>query len=247
MKKFNAMVLWGLISGAAFSNIVDVKDGERIDLVFSKINFNRLSVKGDSIAEIRFIEGTFTVDTGMSANQNSNNSVYLRPVFDDELTLFVETRNKHHFSLRVHSDDGDGKDIELVLNRKLPAVNNKSIKKAASANTAISQSKKFDESIIADMMARKTPKSFDENKVHGESMYLHKTIKMTLSKSYQGNGIASYVYLVENKDSKPVELKDEWFINNKNARTIKLTEHVLQPGQKAWLYSVYNTETRNHS
>ncbi|STX81256.1 type-F conjugative transfer system secretin TraK [Legionella busanensis] len=255
MKKLNTAILCSVLTSTLFAKAIAIQDGEGVDLILSKTNFNRLSVKGDEISEIRFLEGAFTVEKNEKANladnQAATESIYLRPTFEDELTLFIETRKKHHFLIRVRSDEQTGKDIQLVLapsNKPLPSLAKAqpSIKKLANIKSN-NASERIDELIIEDMAAHKTPKNFDELKVNGQPFYLHKTLKVTLAKSYQGNGLKSYIYRVENTDKKPVELKKNWFESNKNLRAIKLSESVLSPGQSAWLYSVYNTQIRDLS
>lgn len=253
MKNINAILILALLSSSVFATTMPVKDGENIDLVLSRINFNRLSVQDDQITEIRFLQGSFTVEKnekpGETGEPRFNESIYLRPVFDDELTLFVETRKKHHFSIRVHSDEKTGKDIELVMT-SLPKIwqparadQDEKVDEEVEADNV---SPSFDE-IIADMEANQVPKGFDEVKVAGQPFYLRKNIKLKLEKTFKGNGLGGYVYRVENKDSRPIEIKNEWFLDNKNLRAIRLSENVLAPGESAWLYSVYSDEPRSRS
>lgn len=245
MKRLNIGLILGLLAVNAMAEMpkeVKFQEGESIKLVLSKINLNRVFVKGDKITQIRYPEKAFAIDTsGIEDSESGLDSVYIKPVFDGELTLFVTTNKNHNFSIQVSSDDSEGKTVQMIPSSK---------RHKKPAHASITQNTKeiktsLNEEIIEDMAQERTPKEFNLLNIKGQPFYIQKVIKAKPIKVYQGNNLKSYVYEIENKSKSSVALKNEWFTTNKNIRAMRLEKGELQPGEKTHFYAVYNDDSRS--
>jgi len=249
MKKLKTALIIGILSMNAQASMpqdIMFKEGESIQLTLSKINFNRLYVKGEKITEIRFLEGTFTVEKPNKDEIDSGlESIYLKPTFDDKLTLFITTNKHHHFSIQANSDESLGKTFEMV-----PASLIKNVKRVADKPNNFIRKEKPQilsdlDQIFQDMENLQTPRGFEQVKFNGQSFFLQKIIKTKPIRVYQGNSLKSYVYEIENISKAKVKLDKAWFSKNKNTKAIHLSKNELNPSEKAYLYAVYNDMSRS--
>lgn len=228
-----ALVLGLMMSGQALFAIdapkaIAFEEGAHIEMSISSINYNRIFVDGETITDLHYNEGTFVVEKGDPNNPYIVlDSVYLKPVFDAPMTIFLTTDKKHHVSLTLRPDDSAGKTIRLVLKQQ---------------STLRYVKRDSDESQIdnamAAMKAGESPKDYKEERVIPRPFYVKKDIKVSLEKHYQGSELSGYVYRIENKSNHEIALSTALFSHQK-AESLSLSAEVLLPKKSAYLYGLY--------
>lgn len=228
-----SMLISLLFQGAIFAGtppqLLSFQEGEQFTVTLSRLNYNRIFVEGEKIIGTRFPVGTVIIDKSDMENQNSlEESVYLKPKFDEPITIYFTTDKKHHFSITVSSDESVGKTVRLIARQET----SKYVK-----NT-VNNASEVDEVIMA-MQEGETPKDFMLGRVYIRPFYIKKDIKVSLEKRYENERLTGYVYRLENKGSHPIALSTSLF-DRRNAVTLVLSEDTLAPKQVAYLYGLYN-------
>ena len=221
--------------GTAFAGTAPLQiafqEGEQFNVSLSRLNYNRIFVEGEKIISTSYPEGTVIMDKSDMENPNSlEESAYLKPRFDEPLTIFFTTDKQHHFSLTIKSDESAGKTVRLIARQ--PTSNY--LAKASRNPSEI-------EEVMSQMQEGEIPKDFAEARVLSRPFYVKKDIKVSLEKRYEGERLTGYVYRLENKASRPIELSTQLF-DRRNAESLALSEDALAPKQVAYLYGLYRHE-----
>ena len=247
MRKLSISMMISLCSLNALADMpgkVMFREGESIKVTFSKTNLNRLFVKGEKITAVRFPESAFAIEKPDEKELEAGlDSLYLKPVFDGELTLFVTTNKHRNFSIQARSDDALGRTIQMVPATKRTA----SIKKAnITAQVKVEPTKlSFNEQVIEDMSAGIKPKCLKPISFRGQSFFFKKNIKAKPLKILEGEGVKAYVYEIQNKAKQPVEISQDWFVKDKRIKALKIESKTLNANEKTRLFLVYANSIRS--
>lgn len=204
------------------------EEGEQFVLPLSQLNYNRLFVEGERIVKVSYPKGAFIVDQTQEAIDDMDGSVYIKPMTDIELTVFITTNRLHHFSLTVKPNQTLGKTFRFVP---------KGVEKIARVMQRKAERYQADDA-MSDIMNGKIPSGFREVSTQPNPFYLHKTLKLTLMKQYQGESSSAYVYRIENTADKALDLNPSLFANQK-LMAVEFSENSLAPHQSAYLYGLY--------
>ena len=119
MKLFNFMLLACCFFGSVFAGtppvIIHFNNGELFSVSLSKFNYNRIDVAGEKITHVRYTAGNFLVDQS-DLNNPDDGAVYIKPLTDIAMTVFITTQAKHHFSMSVTPNQGIGKTMHFIFN-----------------------------------------------------------------------------------------------------------------------------------
>lgn len=219
--------LFLLFSSSVFAGesplILSFKEGESIALNLSKTNLNRIVVPNEKITQIRFPAGMFHVDGSDSSEVES--SVYLKPVRDEEITVFLTTNKNRHLSLKIKGEEGAGKTIALqfcvppVLSKKSPKGD-------------LNPESSFFKKLIRNELSPDTKTLAVDSK----SFYI-KGLKLNLEKAYQTNQLKGYIYRLENNSSQLVYIDPKWF-KSKGVKSIHVNQLKLGPKSTTYMYTL---------
>jgi len=247
--KYLSTILMSVLFSAAFAQMPDsivFREGEIFDMTFSKINSNRLYVQGEKITKILYPEGTFVVDTSDDLTEQGSDSVYLKPAFDDVITLYVTTNKNHHFSIHAKGDDSLGKTVKMVPFVAKKVVPKRKISHQAKKKPEIrKRANSSVNAIIEAMIAKNTPENMGVVKPSPRTFQLEKSIRMKAIKAYKGRDFSAYTYEIKNTANTPVQLKNDYFVKNKQVKAIHLSKKTLQPNESANLYVVSQDAKRS--
>ena len=234
--KFTILAICIFCTKIAFSGIVPktiaFEDSEHFELALSRINFNRIFVDGEKITKLRYPEGTFLVDkSDLNQSDSEEASVYLKPVFDTPITIFVSTDKNHHFALTVKANNDIGKTFKMV------AKNQTKLKYVSHNTIDVSEV----DLVMDALKAGEHPEGFKSAKVLFRPFFVKKNIKVSLIKHYLGSSDEAYVYKVENTGNIATQVSTALF-SHKKARSLVLSEDNLEPKKIAYLYGIYANE-----
>ncbi len=227
-----SLVCSGMATAGAIPSVISFEEGEQFNLSLSRINLNRIFVEGENIIKLSYPEKTFTVDKCEKDSPDCTyDSIYLKPVFDIPITLFLTTDKGHHFSLTITPNEAVGKTLKLVAKTQTK------LKFVKNDVSDLNQN----EEVLAAMKAGEVPHDFRLERTLTRPFYIKKDIKVVLQKLYQGESLTGYVYRLENTSNHEVALTTELFSNNK-AQTLSLSDEHLAPKKVAYLYGLYSNE-----
>ncbi|HAU4159295.1 TPA: type-F conjugative transfer system secretin TraK [Legionella pneumophila] len=212
--------------------VLSFSEGEQFNLTVSGFNFNRIFIEGEKITQLSYPEGAFVIDKSELQDPDiKEGSVYLRPLFETPVTVFLTTDKGHHLSLNLKPDEGLGKTLRFVA---------KAQTKMNYIKPTIHDETEVDE-IMAAMKEGQTPKEFHEKHPVSRPFYVKKDIKVLLVKQYKGERMTGYVYRLENKSNHEIALSAEMFSAHL-AQSLSLSDEVLAPQKVAYLYGLYANE-----
>lgn len=218
------------IAGTAPQHIT-FQEGEQFNVSLSRLNYNRVFVEGEKIISASFPAGTVIMDKSDMENPNSpEESAYFKPIFDEPITIFFTTDKKHHFSLTVKANETTGKTVALLARRDA----SRYVKSTVNNVSDI-------EDVMAKMREGEVPKDFVEARVIPRPFVVKKDVKVVLQKQYEGEKLTGYVYRLENKGARSIELSTSLF-DKRNAASLALSDDTLEPKQIAYLYGLYSHE-----
>ena len=196
-----SFVFSGALGASIPPSVLAFDEGEQFNLTVSGINFNRIFIEGEKITKLSYPEKTFVVDKSeMEQPDIKEGSIYLKPVLELPVTLFLTTDKGHHVSLNLKPDEGIGKTLRLVA---------KTQTKMKFMRATVSDVTEVDE-VMAAMKAGETPKDFNAEHTFSRPFYVKKDIKVLLEKHYKGARMTGYVYRLENKSNHEIALSTEF-------------------------------------
>lgn len=211
--------------------LITFQEGEQFSVSLSRLNYNRIFVEGEKIIRAAYPEGTLIMDkSDMQNPESAEESAYLKPRFDEPITIFFTTDKNHHFSLTVKSDESAGKTVRLIARREASKYVTKSVHNVSDVEDA-----------IAKMQSGEIPNDFSVARVISRPFYVKRAIKVSLEKRYENERLTGYVYRLENTGANEVELSTSLF-DKRHAESLALSEDTLAPKQVAYLYGIYNHE-----
>ena len=188
-------------------------------------------VEGERIIRVSYPEGTLIIDKSDLSNPASlEESIYLKPRFDEPLTLFLTTDKKHHVSLTVNADDSTGKTVRLVARQETAKFTTNHIRNASQVET-----------IMAHLQAGEMPDGFKPARLIARSFYVKRAIKVSLVKQYERAQLTAVVYRLDNTSSRPIGVSTRLF-DRRHAESLSLSEDTVAPKQSAYLYGLYRHE-----
>ena len=224
-----------LLAGATFAGTspqqITFQEGEQVTVSLSRLNYNRVFVEGERIIRASYPEGTLIIDKSDLDNPASlEESIYLKPRFDEPLTLFLTTDKKHHVSLTIHADDSTGKTVRLVARQD-----------TAKFITHQTRNVSEVETLMAHLQAGEMPDGFKPARLISRPFYVKRAIQVSLVKQYEGANLTAVVYRLDNTASSPIEISTHLF-DRRHAESLALSEDTLAPKQSAYLYGLYRHE-----
>lgn len=105
-----ALVGLMLFAGVAHAeHVLSIADNQRARCAISQQTLNRIFIEGDRIAEVRGIEGEYTLH-----QDNEAGEIYLRPQTTHRLSLFLSTVQHKHYQLTLRPVSSDAQTVHLV-------------------------------------------------------------------------------------------------------------------------------------
>ncbi len=214
--------------GASTLPVVKFEEGEQMRVALSSMDFNRIVVEGEDIVKVSFPEGSFIIEKTTEEEELIDGSVSLKPVAHIPLTVFITTSRNHHFSMTVQPQESEGSTLKFV---------SKGLKGYEYAKAKEQNHYEVDD-VLGAMMEGKRPEGYKEVRVTPSTFQFQKHLKMSLVKQYQGLGQSGYVYRVENRSKKPIELNALLFENAK-LLSMDVSNSTLLPNQSGYFYGIY--------
>jgi len=214
-------------------SVTRFEEGESFDVALSKFNYNRVFVVGESISRVRIPEGTFIIDKseGEEGASAHTGSVYLKPLFDTEVTAYFTTSLGHHFSLRVSPDESAGKTLEMVSIKPQRIKRQLRPKKVSRHDVRL-------KALMRAMMGQGRIKGFvRKTHLHEKPFAFKKGLELMLRERYQGQDLTGYIYRIHNTSKEAISLSNKVFANPQ-ALSLALSTQVIKPGEYSWLYSI---------
>lgn len=236
MKSIRLLLLSIMVSTSLFAgntaSTYKFEEGERFTLSLSSLNFNRIDVEGERITKVSFPEHSFIVEQSKEVQDDLEGALVLKPLAHIPLTVYVTTNRNHHFSVTISPSEDLGKTINFV-SKKLKGFD-------------YAQAKEKSQYQISDLMTALMegvlPEGYQNVPIKSTTFSLHKYLKVTLAKQYQGPGASGYVYRIENQSKSAVELTPALFEHPKLI-TMELSEKVVQPKQTVYFYGIYREQS----
>lgn len=236
MKHVRLLVLSTLLSTTVYAgntaSTFKFEEGERFTLSLSSLNFNRIDVEGERITKVSFPEHSFIVEQSKEVQDDLDGAVVLKPLAHIPLTVFFTTNRNNHFSVTISPSEDLGKTINFV-SKKLKGFDYAQAKEKGQYQTS---------DLMTSLIEGAAPDGYQEITIKPTTFTLHKHLKVTLTKQYQGQGTSGYVYRIENQSKNAMELTPALFEHPKLV-TMELSEKVLQPKQSAYFYGIYREQS----
>lgn len=236
MKLVHLLLLSTMLSTSLYAgnsaSTFKFEEGERFTLTLSSLNFNRIDVEGERITKVSFPENSFIVEQSQEAQDDLDGAVVLKPLALIPLTVYFTTNLNHHFSVTISPSDDLGKTINFV-SKKLKGFDYAQAKEKSQYQTS---------DLMTALMEGIAPNGYQEVAIKPSTFTLHKHLKVTLTKQYQGPGTSGYVYRIENQSKSAMELTPALFEHPKLV-SMELSEKVLQPKQTAYFYGIYREQS----
>jgi conjugal transfer pilus assembly protein TraK len=232
MRKFILTGVFALVVQiTAHAESLPVKDNLNVALTLSQNNYNRVYIKNDELWDFSYPPGALGVK-----KDRADGGVYLMPASTTPFTLFVTTKNGHHFTVTVNSEEGLGKTIELIPQLAVAA---KSVVSSARQNPLISEAQ-VPEAILALLSHMERHEPFADVKVshqYGKAERWAKGLSLLPKETWEGQGLKGELVELYNGGSTNLVLSQEWFAKD-NTLAIKFSKPTLLPRERAMLYRV---------
>ena len=226
------MMLSTLLHAGTTASTFKFEEGERCTLSLSSLNFNRIDVAGERITKVSFPEGSFILEQSKEDQDDLDGAVVLKPLALIPLTVYFTTNLNHHFSVTISPSEDLGKTVNFV-SKKLKGFDYAQAKEKNQYQTS---------DLMTALMEGVAPNGYQEIAIKPSTFTLHKHLKVTLAKQYQGQGTTGYVYRIENHSKSAMELTPALFEHPKLV-SMELSEKVLQPKQTAYFYGIYREQS----
>ncbi|KTD47441.1 putative conjugative transfer protein TraK [Legionella quinlivanii] len=236
MKSLHCLVL-GMAFSTSLSAATPVatfkfEEGEQFTLSLSSLNFNRIDVEGERIVKVSFPEHAFIVEQNKENDDDLDGAVVLKPLAHIPLTVYFTTDRNHHFSATISPIEDLGKTIRFV-SKKMRGFDFVDMKEKRQYQSS---------DLMTALMEGTMPLGYQEVPVKPTTFYLHKHLKVTLVKQYQGEDSSGYVYRIENQSRSEMALTPALFEHPKLV-TMELSEKRLKPQQTAYFYGIYREQS----
>jgi len=198
-------------------------DNGNVEVVLSKSNYNRILVTDDVIERGYFPAKTLAFKTV------KDGSAYLDILKDEAVTLFIDTKGGHHFSLTVTPTDALGQTIVLT-----PESANKI--RAAKFEKKLP----YEETIaklIHTAMNDSVPSGYGVKRGFHDVRTVHKNLSLTTKRQLVGNDFVVDVVQIKNKSTKSQPLYESWFSGN-GVKAVAFNTSELPPKKTALMYVV---------
>lgn len=198
-------------------------DNNNIDVELSKSNYNRIVVKNDTITQGYYPEKT------LAFKAVADGSAYIDILKDKPVTLFIDTKGGHHFSLTIKAVEGLGQTIVLTPETA-------GIKKAAN----FEKKSPYEETItklIHSAMNNEAPSGYGIKTAFTGFKSFNKNLSIKTKKQFIGNQFTAEIIQIYNKTSKVQPLYESWF-KGTNTRAIAFSQSKLSAKKSALMYVV---------
>ena len=221
-----------LLSNICWANqVFNVKDGDRVSVVFSQYELNRLVIKGAKITDVRGAAGFIEVTPDKKAGEIYVKTLLKKPNY----SFFVSANNGSTYTIVVNHSDVPAQTISLIPKSKL--VKNKKIN--VKLFDALPLRNKVGKIGMA-MAKDEDHEAFDVENIEDEiEIKLWKEVKINLIKQYIGNDLKGDVFSIKNRSKDEIRLHESEFLNfGENVIAVSIEKHELKPGEKTKLFIV---------
>lgn len=196
-------------------------NNERVSVVLSNKDINRIAVKGDKIQAINGPSGFY------SAKNDQQGAVYLNAFGEAPFTVFISTLKGYNLSLLISPNQGSGKTVVLIpvsqpeLHWEETDSYHKTLIKLVSHMINNAEREEYD--------------SRELKKVKTKDFYNIAEIKDI--SVYEGSYLYGVVSEIRNKTKKPITLKPSYFYEP-GVRAVALLHQTLSEGATSLIYRV---------
>jgi len=198
-------------------------DNGNVEVALSKSNYNRILVTNDVIERGYFPAKTLAFKTV------KDGSAYLDILKDEAVTLFIETKGGHHFSLTVTPIDTLGQTIVLTPKNANKVRAAKFEKKLPYEETITK--------LIHAAMRGKVPSGYGVTKGFHDARTFHKNLSLITKRQLVGNEYVVDVIKINNNSAKAQPLYESWFSGN-GVKAVSFSQPQLPPKKSALMYVV---------
>ena len=198
-------------------------DNGNVEVALSKSNYNRIVVTND------VIERGYFPAKSLAFKTVKDGSAYLDILKDEAVTLFIDTKGGHHFSLTVTPTDSLGQTIVLT-----PRTANKI--KAAKFEKKLPYEETI-ATLIHAAMDGNVPSGYGVTKGFHKVRTVHKNLSLTSKRQLVGSEYIVDVIQINNTSTKPQPLYESWF-SSKGVKAVAFSQSQLPPKKNALMYVV---------
>ena len=212
-----------------------------LTLTLSQSNYNRLVVKDDKITK------AFFPQAAMAAVNDEDGSLYVTLAANavTPFTIFISTEAGRHFSATITGEAALGKTIEFTqfqppkpqLAKLSPKVKAKVTSKTKPAEKLTTYGMPPVAELMKNLLQNKKPQGFASAKPLIRPIHLKQGLVLIPKETYRKDKLAGEIIEIHNRSSKPMLLQESWFADH-GVKTIALSQPLLQPKEKVFLYRV---------
>ncbi|STX55695.1 conjugative transfer protein TraK [Legionella beliardensis] len=231
MRKLLSVALT-LLTTAALSSSIPIKDNSDVALTLASNNYNRIVVQQDKIIEAVFPPGSMAIK-----RDEQDGSVYVMLASPTPFTLFLSTESGRHFSVTLNGEASLGKTIELVpqaqpFTKTAQPVGTTPFKRAA--NLAVP------EAILAMLNHMEQQKPFADVRITrhvGKALRWSKGLTLLPKESWVSPLLKGEAIELYNGGKETLTLAEAWFAKA-GTLAIKFSKPSIRPQERAMLYQV---------
>ena len=212
------------------ARIISFKDNDQISVVLSRVDTNRIEVKGDKITAVNGPTGEY------AAKNDASGAAYISVYKQLPFTVFLTTEAGHSLSLFVVPKNVVGKTLILKA---------RSASKEAIAKEKDTPYQKLLTALITGMVNHKAPDGYFYHVVrHARHFNFYGIGVMALRGVYNGARLKGMVFTLRNKTRHAITVKEAWFYQH-GVAAIALSKQTLLPKETALVFDVVNKMRRS--
>lgn len=230
LKRFLLISIIGWLHSMAQAETIHVHDNGEVTLHLSQTNYNRLSIRGDTLLDFAYPEGALALK-----RDSVDGSVYLITASQEPFTLFLTTEKGRHLTVTVTGEIALGKTIELVHQERIK-------------NPATSIAKDKPHSLMKDNEAALVQQLLQAMQTHQRLPGMQVTRQF--GQARRGNqltllprerwdmvGFQGEIMELYNNSRQSLHLNTAWF-QEPTVMALQLSKSRLNPHEHAFLYRV---------
>lgn len=195
-------------------------NNDKVTITLSRDFDNKLVIKGDKITDVLTPGNTFE----KNKEKQTDGSVFLKPLYQVALPVYITTLGGRHVSLRIKGKDGPAKTVTLLPNS--PSLSAKHFEKSSVYTHLLEQ-------IIWHLYRGEVPQGYANIPMKSDWQAGPAKLQWRLDNVYRGSEIAAYRYTAKNTLNKPLEIFERnFYVRGVRAVGIRpLVGHRLLPGK----------------
>ena len=222
-KSFILSLSLGLISVANAGINKSFTDNSNIEVDLSKSNYNRLVVVGDTIDKGYFPDRTLAFKTV------KDGSAYIDILKDEPVTLFIDTKGGHHFSVTVNPVDKLGQTVVLTPENALKGQALKFEKKSPYEETITK--------LIHSAMLGEVPSGYGVKTAFKGFKPFNKNLSLKTKKQLVGSQFTVDIVQIYNNSKESRPLYESWF-RSQGVKAVAFSQSKLPAKKSALMYVV---------